>query len=254
MNTFEFIYWVTFAVLGFVTGHQILLRQYTYRTISKKTLGFLIHFFLPTYIFLIWFIKSHLFLLVSVQVGLVFLEVLFLYLLSQRRLSSFRKKIIPFLDDISLNLSTGRSFRESILSLEEFSEYHSQVDLNEIIQSFKYQYEAKPLVFMSSQAQDLLKELQRIESSHLNTRTKLEALRNRIFSEQKIFLKVHIATSQAKAQGLVCSFLYVGMIIFSIITRSRFFESPLFYLSVLLFISGLILMRRLSLWAIKVKL
>lgn len=248
------IYWVTFAILGCVTGHQILLRQSSYRTISKKTLDLLIIFFMPTYIFLIWMIKTSLSSLVLLQCSLVIIECLLLIFLSQMRSAKYNKLLISFLDDIALNLSVGLAFRESINALDEISEYKKQIDLREIIESFKYQYEVKESTHLMPEARYLLGELKKIDSSNFNVKLKTEALRNRLKSEQLTLSRVKVATSQARAQTGVCIFLYLGLILYTANSRSSFFSSLWFTFSVGLFLCGLALMSYLSRSAIKVDL
>jgi len=254
MNYIPWIYWVTFAALGCITGHQILHRQHTYRTISKKTLDFLIIFFVPSYIFLTWSLKFSLTALIVIQAALVILEYLFILIMSSKRQKNFEQLLVPFLDDLSLNLTVGASFRDAILSLKRVAFYQKNIDFCEIIEAFNYQASDDQTLYLSRQGQQLLNQLQKINSSNLNNLNKVQALRHRCRSEQVLSDKLQVATAQAKAQSLVCIFLYIGLIFYTAASRSSFFLTIWFALSAFLIISGLTLMSYISKKSLEVNL
>jgi Flp pilus assembly protein TadB len=254
MNYINWLYWVTFSVLGCITGHQILLRQVAYRTISKKTLGFLIIFFMPCYIFLIWCLKSSLVALLIAQIILVVLEYYFILFMTYRRRKSFNQLLIPFLDDLALNLAVGASFREAILSLKLIKDYENNIDLCEIIEAFSYQTQTQQNSCLCESGRHLLMELQKIYSSNLNVLLKVQALRTRYRSEQVLDEKIQVAISQSKAQAMVCVFLYLGLLGYTAASRSSFLLTIWFMVSIGLMLTGLLIMKQMSASAMRVKL
>jgi len=254
MNWISLIYWVTFSILGIITGHQILLRQEIYRTVSKKTLGILRIFFIPTYIFLVWIMKASLLQLLISQILLISSEFCYIIYLAYHRKVKFQKLLVPFLDDIVINLSIGKSLRDSILMLKDVPEYRNHIDFREIIERFQYQSQNEVSTYLQPEAVKILNELEKILIAKVNMSSRLRALRYRVKSEQTTLERVKLATSTAKAQTIVCTILYLGFIIYTANSRSSFFTSVWFLASLVLFFLGLVVIQRLSQLALRIKI
>jgi hypothetical protein len=138
--------------------------------------------------------------------------------------------------------------------LKDVPEYRDHVDFYEIIERFQYQSHNKCTPYLRPKAAMLLHELEKIMLAQSNTRHRLQALRQRVKYDQITLERVKVATSQAKAQAIVCVILYLGLIVYIANTRSSFFKSIWFVISLLLFFLGLFLMQRLSQLAIRVKI
>lgn len=240
------IKWVTISIFGSIIGHYILNHHYHYRTISKNTLVFLQIFFIPGIIFLLFLVRNEFFVMIM-MVTLLLLSGFGVVLWSTYdRKIKFEKHINLFLKEAVLNLKSGKSLRVTLSQLIKQTPYRSIIDYQEMIAALEYDHGLSHTIVMTPAARTLESDLRGILASNSRIIDKVISLRDHYQREALFKKKVKVAAAQSKAQMLVCSVLYIFLVVIVGFNNSTFLAHPLFMVSVLLFIVGMFVTRQIT--------
>lgn len=240
------IKWVTISFLGSLIGHYIIHHQYLYRTISKNTLVFFQIFFIPMIIFMLYLLRHH-FNLQLIMVTLLLLSGFAVVLWSTfDRKIKFEKQINLFLKEVVLNLKSGKSIRVTLANLIRQSPYVSILDYQELVAALEYEKVGRRDIVMTPAARNLESELREIMTSNNRIIDKMINLRDHYQRDALFKKKIEVATSQAKAQILVCFVLYIFLVLMVGYSDTSFLSHPLFMSSIFLFSMGIIITKLLT--------
>lgn len=156
------------------------------------------------------------------------------------RMAQFRCQLVPLFDHLILQMRSGRTLKDSLVaSTEGFSQI--QYYIFEILSLLQYETSsASPIhdkLFIR-----VTNELLEIHKTSFKSTERLKAFRNKLKTEQDFRQKSAQVTLQIRLQAVVLSVLYVGLL-FYVLWSYRWSEVQfLVFLSLLLFLSGLILL------------
>lgn len=152
------------------------------------------------------------------------------------------QKLISLLDSAIVKMKTGLSFRESIKSsMHQFESVHSR-----IIEEFLVSIQMKQNNFSKyhPHIELSLNELAQIDLLAHKQSDRLKALRRKYKIRQSFKKKSGVALSQIRAQSLILSILYIGLLLFFLFTQSWKAYLEQILLSLFLFSIG-------SLWILR---
>lgn len=226
------------SVLGCLSGHRIFSHLRSLRVIRAETLARARGIFVTIGILTIFGLRDHLRILLALLLFLHFTP-FFLMIYNQfSRQSAFRDQILPFLDELVLKMRAGRSLRESLKEIHANASSPAP-DLAEIpgLICFPEKNSAFPLLI---EAQELLNELKKMDQSRARVAEKLRAYRQKEKMLAKFRQKSSQVTGQVRAQAMVCSFLYFGLLAWTLWDLEGALFSPPVHISLLLYCMGLI--------------
>ena len=229
------------SILGSLSGFQILTQLHSLRVISRQTLAHSKRILPPAIVLLMYVMREHPFLCLLMLVVFHLIPPLFMVFNQALRRRHFQREILFFLDELLLKMRSGVSFRESLANLEGFRNSRGSIDLAEISSLISYPERGEGLVLIA-EAQELLFEMRKMDQSSARIIEKVRAFRHKEKMLMRFRQKSSQVTSQARAQAMVCSFLYVALLFWIAVSDREALFSGLTLLSAVLFMSGVLMM------------
>lgn len=149
----------------------------------------------------------------------------------------FRLNLLKFVDEIILLMMTGKSFRDSYLQLTANAKDFFHIKMRELLLVANFQSDSH--LARTPEVQQIAHLVQVIEKNPHKAIEKLRALRRQLHWSLLFRRKAKLATVQIRAQAIVLSLLYVGLLIF--VLRNQGLQAHSVVLpSMILFFSGLL--------------
>lgn len=202
--------WILLSALGSVSGHHIFHRLHTLRVISQQTLGRLKLMTAPASLLLMFWLARDVNLALALVAGMQLLPPVAMAWNFFSRRRRYRARVVPFLDEVLLNMRSGRSFREALHLAGARESTVGAEDLGQIPAMVVFPESATRAALLA-EAQDLLGEFREMDRSSVRVIDRLQAVRRRERTKRKFRQKSSQVTSQVKAQAAVCSLLYLAL-------------------------------------------
>jgi hypothetical protein len=155
----------------------------------------------------------------------------------------FQQNLLSFIDEIILLMMTGKSFRDSFLYLTANPKDFFQFKMRELLIAGSFQDKTR---FTKRNEMIQITELvQAIEKNPHKSIDRLRAFRRQLHWVQSFERKSKQATTQIRAQALVLTLLYCGLLGF-VMKNSNASTTPIIFPSVFLFLLGLVALYLLS--------
>lgn len=237
--------WVLLSIFGIISGQIFYQRAHTLRVISQTTLG-LCKIFLPSVMIGLCFFgkKSHYFAILI----LIFINIAPLILMSMNfrfRRKSFASLHLRFVDELILRMRIGKSLRESLREACGLMVYQKSKDLNELYSVLEtYKPEKQPELL--PEALIFLREIAKWDRGQVKIIEKIRFYRQQLKQSEKFRQKSRQVTEQTRAQALVCTFLYLILILWVGFQNSSDLVSVSALISYGFFLLGLMLLYFIS--------
>jgi hypothetical protein len=237
---------VRFMILsfGFVFAHRMIEFQINRKPLSeatsKKVAQFQILFFWLATILSPWIPVLFLVFFIFVpNLAAARLDWILNFVLRQK----FQQNLLSFIDEIILLMMTGKSFRDSFLYLTANPKDFFQFKMRELLIAGSFQDKTR---FTKRNEMIQITELvQAIEKNPHKSIDRLRAFRRQLHWVQSFERKSKQATTQIRAQALVLTLLYCGLLGF-VMKNSNASTTPIIFPSVFLFLLGLVALYLLS--------
>jgi len=237
--------WIFVSMLGIVSGLQMFHQLGQLRVISRSFFERALLFFPMICLILGFFMRAHLIFGLLLVTTFHIFPITFMSFNLSRRKRRFQRGILPFLDELILKMKAGKAFRESLIEIPRGPRSQASVDLTEIASQIRYP-DRKNHRQLLVEAQDLLIEMQKMDRSSARVIEKITAFRRREKMIQRFRQRSSQLTSQVRAQAVVCGFLYALLLIWTVFNDPKLLFSPVVFVSMLLFLLGLMLMTLIS--------
>ena len=210
--------WILISLFGCISGYQILLQLHSLRVISVRTLERAKICLGPFCFFFMFWLRNHA-VIALLSVFFLHLAPFFVMLGNQiMRKTKFHRQILPFLDEIVLKMRAGKSLRETLKEVISQNPDAHSLDLRELSSLICFPENKERLVLIPA-ARELLIELRKMDQSRTRVIERVRSYRQKERMIQKFRQKSGQVTSQVRTQALVCSLLYVTLLIWTILTE-----------------------------------
>jgi len=233
--------WILISILGCLSGHHLLIHLHTLRVISDQTLARTKIFLTPMTLFFAFLMRERVFSALLFLLTMHLLPMLAVVLNQRFRKWHFQREILPFLDELTLQIRGGNSLRESLSEVGARARFRKSVDLNEIPGLIRIPEREKGLKLIA-EAQELLSELQKMDLSSARIAEKLRAYRKKEKMIQGFRQRSSQVTGQVRAQAGVCAILYLILLAWTWFHQPEAVSSWIGMVSVTFFASGLMAM------------
>lgn len=168
------------------------------------------------------------------------LEIVALKLLEMKNLEVLLLETENMLTKLSIDLKNAKSFYSSVKSYCSDTESFRQQKHRNMILSVLFAQQ-KSVVYEKSKAfSDFLNVINTIQENTHSASNILECFRRNFLNRKKISLKKKAITQNVRAQTLICSFLFVGLIIFQLNFNEFVFLFPFLLGAVTFFVIGIL--------------
>lgn len=241
MNVFKLIDWVTLTVVGHILGQLVLQRFFFFQLLSQKTYLYLLLFWS---MLISW--VAYGFILVMpfwgvwlFVIGMFAIESIFILTLRWYREHSFHKNVLTFLNECVLNLNCGLSLRQSFVALKP--QFKKSFDITLIVDSIHSNRFFEVERSLLPEAANLYRELIKLLEENHKLMERLLMIRDFYRSRYRIKEKIKTAAQGPKSQLITISMIYLGLFFFQIYRQNLKDYMVLLFISVLIFLGGLLL-------------
>jgi Flp pilus assembly protein TadB len=170
------------------------------------------------------------------------LDSLFEYYLKRQ----FPQKIKSFVDEMVLMMMLGRSFRDSFHYICQKDGTIFSLKMLDLLKSIQLSVLNRDEKISDPSILEFLERIKHIDQSPHNAIVKLKAYQKSLQTEIYIKKKLKQATVSAKSQGLIMTSIYIGLLCFVLEQNNLSKIGSWVFLSLILYLSGLILSYLLS--------
>lgn len=209
----------TFVFINFVFGFWIL-----FRCLDKTLVKSLVHSSTLTKIgtlYVVWVVVGVSILKLTIMTCLILVySPLFLLFFGQFGLRQWREKqvyerVLPFVNNLILQMQSGTSFRESFLLANEFNDPFFMAKMREVFDVVVFSQHLDNQI-QHSRLLEVVEEFRFIDNSPHNALQYLKNLRQQLTIEADFRRRSGQVLLQSRLQGLVMTGLYIALLIFMI--------------------------------------
>lgn len=233
--------WILLSILGIIFGHHFCNHAHLLRVISEQTLARVRFFVVPIAICLAFWSRENLLRACFVVFLLNFAPPFLMWMNHINRRKRFTSLRLPFIDELLLKMRSGKSLRESLRELCAQKNFERSRDLTELAPLLTMQGH-KNDEHLLPEAREMLQELLKWDRTQVKTAEKLKAYRFQVRQSERFRQKSRQVTEQVKAQAIVCSLLYLAMLVWTGFRSPSELASGVVLVSFGLFCAGILAM------------
>lgn len=229
--------WTCISVIGLFLHARILQIVFSQYKMQKTDLTKIGTGIFLCGIFLNVLFRESFFLQIGGQIFLAFGLFFVAWKISESRIRTVRQSFSLVLDEVILQMSSGKSFRDSMTQVCERQVGSLRIFLEDLVLSVVFSQQPKmwsnDLFF-----QEIVAEFQLIDRSNAKSLDRLRSFRKKIRTQLDFRRKSGQILSQIRTQSMVMSIFYLSLLVYVICSQGFAKNSQLILMSCLFFFLG----------------